>query len=238
MISAILRLKNERAHLEMCLKSIEPIFDEIILCVQGQQQDDTIDICKSFVQFNSDKYRYFSYALDSRPNGPGHSNQAYDEYSRAYFYNWCFSKARLPWVCKWDGDMIAMNNCKSMFNKAISKDVALKFRGINVAGDFLHLSESQPFCASEVRLYKSGQYINGPLSEKLLLEAPRAILEISEPLFNHTKCLKEDFAFTAAWPKDWRQHDHFRQIFDRRNSTKTKHNYTLPEICKKDAGTY
>ena len=45
-ITAVIRLSNEAEWLPKCLESIIDIFDEILLCTQGAQKDNTIEICK------------------------------------------------------------------------------------------------------------------------------------------------------------------------------------------------
>ena len=227
-ITAVIRLSNEAEWLPKCLESIIDIFDEILLCTQGAQKDNTIEICKEWSS-KYDKVKYYHYEHKSRPNGPGHDKQPYDKYSRAWFYNWCFDKASCEWVCKWDGDMIAMDNCKTYFNKAIEKNTCLRFPGVDVVKDIYHIGDRE-FCACEVRLYKTANYINGVNSEcidyKTLI--PSTIRPMCwGPAFIHTKWAKSEYSSMQDWPEQWHGVPHFEKIYKRRKPTK-KHNWKLP----------
>ena len=228
-ITAVIRLSNEAEWLPKCLESIIDIFDEILLCTQGAQKDNTIEICKEWSS-KYDKVKYYHYEHKSRPNGPGHDKQPYDKYSRAWFYNWCFDKASCEWVCKWDGDMIAMDNCKTYFNKAIEKNICLRFPGVDVVKDIYHIGDRE-FCASETRLYKKATYINGKASEAIDQNTllPRKTIKVNEPLFIHTKWAKSNHGFVdASWPKDWKNNLHFQRIYERRIARK-EHKWKLPK---------
>lgn len=213
-VTAVLRLKNEAEWLRQCLKSIENLFDEILLCTQGKQTDSTIFICKLHTHKNPKKFKHFHYEFDSRPNGPNHFDQPMDQFSRAYFYNWCFRKAKNEWVCKWDGDMIALPSLKNKMKDAVKNNYALKFKGIDVVKDLYHIGQRE-FCASEIRLYQKGRYVIGKFSESLILNKPTAIKEIDEPLFVHTKWLKSKESITKAWPHNWEDIPHFQNIWKR-----------------------
>jgi len=235
MISAVLRLKNEAEWLPICLKSIIDIFDEILLCTQGPQDDDTYSICLEWQKDYPTIIKHFHYPHDSRPNGPGHDKQPMDEYNRAQFYNWCFNKAKDGnWLCKWDGDMIALPGCKEALHEAVEKGYILKFRGIDVVGDIYHIGDRE-FCAEEARLYKKGHYIAGPKSEKLIIEEPKYSYRNNKPLFIHTKWAKSEYSITKAWPENWRKIEHFQKIWER-NCPKKLHDWEIPKWLREDAG--
>lgn len=228
MISAVLRLKDEAEWLDLCLHTIFPIFSEIVLVTQGSQQDNTVEICKNWNTF--EKVKYFHYEYDSRPNGPGHNNQPYDKYSRAFFYNWSFEKATKEWVCKWDGDMLALPSCEKYFYQALIENKSLDFKGVDVVQDLYHIGDRE-FCASEKRLYKTGQYVNGSHSETLSNRKPSGSIRVEEPLYIHTKWAKSVRSATKAWPEDWSTSQHFKNIWKRRVPVK-KHSYKIPEEWK------
>jgi glycosyltransferase involved in cell wall biosynthesis len=225
MISAVLRLKNEAEWLDLCLKTIFPIFSEIVLVTQGEQTDNTVEICRKWDMF--DKVHYYHYEFDSRPNGPGHGRQPYDKLSRAFFYNWAFSKATNDWVCKWDGDMLALPPCKNYLDKAVENNKSLRFKGVDVVEDLYHIGHRE-FCSPENRLYKTGNYVNGKYSETLRDRTPESSMEVDEPLFIHTKWAKSIDSATKAWPKNWANSKHFNNIWERRIPVK-KHSYKIPE---------
>ena len=61
-ITAVIRLSNEAEWLPKCLESIIDIFDEILLCTQGAQKDNTIEICKEWSsKYDKVKYYHFVY---------------------------------------------------------------------------------------------------------------------------------------------------------------------------------
>lgn len=226
MITAVLRLKDEAEWLDLCLKTISPVFEEIVLATQGEQKDNTIEICEEWASKHV-HIRHVHYEYDSRPNGPGHDQQPYDKYSRAFFYNWAFSYANCPWVCKWDGDMLALPNLKKYLDKAVAKNACLKFQGVDVVGDLFHIGDRE-FCASEIRLYKNGQYVNGSHSEKLDLRTPDKVIDVEAPLFIHTKWAKSEYSQTKAWPYNWKEIPHFQKIH-LRGKRKRKHAYKIPK---------
>ena len=229
-ITAVIRLSNEAEWLPKCLESIINIFDEILLCTQGVQKDNTIEICKEWCS-KYDKIKYYHYEHKSRPNGPGHFKQPYDKYARAYFYNWCFSKATCEWVCKWDGDMIAMDDCGKHMKNAIQNNHSFEFYGVNVVEDLYHINHNTEFCVSEVRLYKTANYINGSHTECIDYKTltPSTIRRMCwGPSFIHTKWAKKHYSSTQAWPSDWKKHPHWQRIFERSTATK-RHNWKLPK---------
>ena len=59
-ITAVIRLSNEAEWLPKCLESIIDIFDEILLCTQGAQKDNTIEICKEWSS-KYDKVKYYHF---------------------------------------------------------------------------------------------------------------------------------------------------------------------------------
>jgi glycosyltransferase involved in cell wall biosynthesis len=224
-ITAVIRLKDEAQWLPLCLFTIQDLFDEILLCTQGKQKDNTIDICKEHI---SDKIKHYHYQWDSRPNGSSDFKyQSYNQFSRAYFYNWCFDKAETEWVCKWDGDMLALPQCKKYFETAIAKNSCLKFKGVDVVDDLYHISNRE-FCSPEIRLYKTGRYDHGEKCEVLSNKQPNNVLNINEPLFIHTKWAKEEYSITKAWPENWKQIQHFQNLWKRKQALR-KHNYRIPE---------
>ena len=230
-ITSVIRLSNEAEWLPKCLESIIDIFDEILLCTQGVQKDNTIEICKEWCS-KYDKIKYYHYKHKGRPNGPGHYKQPYDKYARAWFYNWCFKKATCEWVCKWDGDMIAMDDCGKRMKAAILKRIkrSYKFYGVNVVKDIYHVADPE-YCVNEVRLYKSANYIMGPCSECIDFKTliPSEIGNLPRgPAFIHTKWAKPEYSSTQAWPSDWKKDPHWQKMY-KKSIPKRRHNHKLPK---------
>jgi len=222
--TAVIRLKDEAEWLPLCIETIKDIFDEILLCTQGEQSDDTIEICKSY---SCNTIKHYHYRFESRPNGPGFKYQRYDQFSRTYFYNWCFNHAETEWVCKWDGDMLALPRCKSEIQSAIKANTSLKFKGVDVVDDLYHIGKRE-FCSPETRLYKKGKYIQGDMCEVLKKETPHATKECHEPLFIHTKWAKKEYSIVKAWPSNWRDIPKFQNLWQRKTKLK-EHDYRIPE---------
>jgi glycosyltransferase involved in cell wall biosynthesis len=227
-VSAVIRLKDEAEWLPYCLESIQNHFAEIILVTQGAQSDKTPKICID-AEKKFGHIRYYHYEYECWPNGPGFEKYPMRFENRAFFYNWAFSKATNPWVCKWDGDMIAMDGFEKVFQRSIKSQKALKFHGVNVVRDVYHVGEN-PFCAAEPRLYKNGYYTSGSHSEKLVVLDE--IHSEQKPLFIHTKWAKSQESITKAWPKNWATSTHFQNLW-KRYIPKTEHQYELPLCIRK-----
>lgn len=206
MITAVLRVHNEIEWLPYCIESIRDIFDEIIIVMQGKQTDGTLEWV-----IDNHVGQYYLYPWMSHPNGPGYSRHPWDRWNRAFFYQWCFDKAKTPWVCKWDADMIALPRAKEVIRSwAATKSGALGWRGANLAGDIYRLSRDYPYTTAEPRLYLAdkGWYETGEYCERMALSCE--VTRSQEVLFLHTKFLKE--SSRAAWPDNWQEIPHFQGI--------------------------
>ena len=106
-ISAMLRIKDEEEFIKPCLLSIKDFFDEVVIGLNNCS-DSTPQIIK---ELHLPNVTCFEYPFKLHHNGPGHNtipeNSVHDN---AYFYNWVLSKTNYSYVCKWDGDMVALPN--------------------------------------------------------------------------------------------------------------------------------
>lgn len=110
-VSAMLRVRNESRKIELCLASILPLFDEIVVVDNGST-DDTVRLVERFKEAHDrdDRIRLFEYPHTVAACGDPHSATAEDSvHSLAYFYNWCLSHCTRAYYFKWDGDMVVVN---------------------------------------------------------------------------------------------------------------------------------
>ena len=218
-LSAMLRVKNEEEFLPFCLESINDWFDEIII-VDQNSHDDTVEIAKTFADMR--KTKIYKYTFDSRPNGSGFDKQPYDVYNRAFFYNWCLEKTTKQWVCKWDGDMVAMDGLGELVRQIIRVDApgAIAIRGVDIVKwqDEKFFIGREKTTSSEKRFFKVQEgkkyWSTGLYSEKLDLNCMTA--DIVNPAFLHFKWCKPLEKATQAWPIDWQKDRHFNRILERR----------------------
>lgn len=211
-VGAFLRLKDEAMFLDYCLQSIVEHFDQIVLCTQGEQQDNTIEICERW----ADRWEHIThhhYPYDSVPNGPDYGDEVKkhcETKSRAYFYNWCLEKLTTDWKCKWDGDMVMLDAGMPVLDDSGTE---MATGGWDMAGDLEH-TNGEYFI--EVRFFKEGYYIDGQYCEQFARRLPRAGEATKHDCFIHLKWLKPEYSITKAWPENWRQIDHFQRIWERR----------------------
>jgi len=214
-LSAMLRLKNEAQFIGYCIESIIDWFDEIVVCLQNSTDSTEAQICR----FNDDKIKLYHYEFDSWPNGDGYDKQdATDVRSRTFFYNWCLEKTTRRHVCKWDGDMVAMDWLGDSVRGLIDVGVdIIHMRGVDIVGHELKHIGERKYCASEPRVFSmdyGAHYINGPKCEKITGIGGRAT-DINKPAFLHFKWAKPIEVATQAWPQDWHKSPHFQNIIKR-----------------------
>jgi len=115
--SAMLRVKNEEAKIEYCLRSILTAFDEIVV-VDNESKDKTLDIVRKIKEETDreDKIKIFSYPFKIARCGSEHWNTPENSvHSLVYYYNWALSQCSHRYVCKWDGDMVLREEALESF---------------------------------------------------------------------------------------------------------------------------
>lgn len=218
-LSAMLRVKNEEEFLPFCLESITEWFDEIVIIDQCSH-DKTLDVARIFG--NTEKTKIFSYPHESRPNGAGFDQQPYDIHNRAFFYNWCLEKTTTQWVCKWDGDMVAMDGLGELIRGIIATDSpkAISICGVDIVQwkDGKFFTGKNTLVGPEKRFFKVEEgkqyWTTGLYCEKLNLDVFTAA--IVNPAFLHFKWCKPLEKATQAWPANWEKDRHFNNIIARR----------------------
>lgn len=118
-VSAMVRIRNEEAKISYCLRSILPIFDEIVVVDNGSD-DDTASIVKR-VRESEDptgKMKVFSYPHGLSRFGSEHDRTPEDSvHSAVYYTNWAISQCSFRYVCKWDGDMVLSKKARPGFTQ-------------------------------------------------------------------------------------------------------------------------
>jgi glycosyltransferase involved in cell wall biosynthesis len=116
-VSAVVRVRNEAAKIGHSLRSILPVFDEIVV-VDNQSDDGTGTIVRE-LQETADpkgKIRLLSYPHRLARFGPEHDRTPGDSvHSAVYYTNWSIAQCSFRYVCKWDGDMVLIRNVRDRF---------------------------------------------------------------------------------------------------------------------------
>lgn len=216
-ITMLLRLKNEDEWIEPCLRSIEWA-DQIVLCFQNST-DSTEEIARSIL--HPDRSSYYHYPHDSRSNGPGHDNQPYDEFNRAYFYNWCYAKTNTKYVVKWDGDMVAMDTLQDiMCSNDHHRLITIYGTNIVIKNDTWNVNIHNKYCGREPRYFLAEDkdpWTTGKMCERFCYPKKEGNLRIQEPQFLHFKYGKNVESMTTAWPTGWEEQSHFQELYKRGN---------------------
>ena len=225
-LSAMIRAKDELEYLEYAVASIIDWMDEIVICVQtGIGAGVPIDLDPTLIMAFMIKEQYpgkikvFSYPFNSFPNGPGHDKQSRNSvYERAYFYNWCLSKTNHEYVCKWDGDMIALDGVGETIRARMEDYHLIYLTGAEMVS-WTNQSVN-PYTACEPRIFKVEDhtyYITGAYCEQFTHNFNPVNQKIlSGHQFKHFKWAKSESSITKAWPENWRDISHFQELMDRK----------------------
>jgi hypothetical protein len=214
-LSAMVRLKDEETWIGPCLNSILPWFDEIV-CVLQPCKDATEQVIRSFA---SPKIVVKSYPFDSFPLGPGHDGCPADSvYSSAYYYNWALAQTTRTHVCKWDGDMVAMDWLGGEVRGLIAGGAdRITFHGTDIVGDDLRHVGRHPRCPTDgvYRVSAETYYEQASLTQQL--RGTGTGYTIARPAFLHFKWARKPLASaTKQWPQGWEAMPYFQRILKRR----------------------
>ncbi|MBL8660778.1 MAG: hypothetical protein JNM75_13605 [Rhodospirillales bacterium] len=218
-LSAMVRLKDEETWIGPCLESILPWFDEVV-CVLQPCSDRTEQVIRSF---NSHKIVIHHYPFDSFPMGPGHDSCPSDSvYSSAYYYNWSLAQTTRATVCKWDGDMVAMDWLGARIRGLMAAGVhRITFHGTDIVGDELRWVSRTPKCPTDgvYPVTPETYYEQGPLSQEI-----RGIgtgHTIARSAFLHFKWARKPMASAIKqWPEGWEAIPHFRKMLKKRDAAR------------------
>lgn len=214
-LAAMVRLKDEETWVAACLGSILPWFDEVV-CVVQPCSDATEQVIRTF---DDPRIVVASYPFDSHPMGPGHDACPADSvYSSAYYYNWALAKTTRTHVCKWDGDMVAMDWLGAKVRGLIGGGVdRIAFHGLNIVTDDLRYVGRSPRCPTDgvYRVTSETWYEQGPLTQQIRGIAPGHVL--TRPAFLHFKWARKPISSaTKQWPKGWESMPYFQAFMKQR----------------------
>lgn len=219
-LSAMVRLKDEAEWILPSLESAAAFCDEIVVALQGEQTDGTDGIVRAWAASTEcENVEILSYPFDSVPNGPGHGRQARGSVrERAYFYNWCLARTTRSHVVKWDGDMVAFDELGGEIRAALEAGVDfIRFKGVEIVDAHAwRVSATHPFANIETRVFAARpgvHFVTGDFCE--LLQGQGAVHDqatLDAPAYLHFKWAKARDSATKAWPENWREIDHFRNL--------------------------
>lgn len=227
-VSAMVRVKNEEAKLAHCLRSILPVFDEIIL-VDNRSTDGTLDIAQGIRERHDPrgKLRIFSYPYKLARFGPEHDATPEDSiHSAVYYTNWSLSHCTRRYVCKWDGDMLLRREARGPFRAFLNRLQLRRRRCWTLAGQTVYRDAGGEFllargevnreievfpCGYECRFTKSAHW------ELLTRPAGMSVGDFTPVCFYELKFVDEaEFSHwsTTDWPSERkrREWDNFHRV--------------------------
>lgn len=122
-VSAVVRVRNEGTKISYCLRSILPVFDEIVVVDNGSE-DRTVAIVRRLQQTDDTrgKIRLFFYPYRLARFGPEHDDTPEDSvHSAVYYTNWSLSRCSYRYICKWDGDMVLARDAAERFKSLLGR---------------------------------------------------------------------------------------------------------------------
>jgi len=203
-LSAFIRCKNEAEFILASILSCYRVFDEIIVVVNNST-DDTSAIVQELIKEDYKKIKLFQYGHVCASTGPDYLESVKREpnASLAQYYNWCLEKTSYSHVCKWDGDMIALESLKNIRNDLEQFDV-ITFDGHDPLGEATTSHEPRIFRYNLDR----ARYVDWDLYEILDHNYAR-IKAMDKRCYVHMKLLKKEWL-----GKEWRSpNDHATRPF-------------------------
>jgi glycosyltransferase involved in cell wall biosynthesis len=189
-VSARLRVKDEAHVIWCCLASIYDVFDEIVLVDNGST-DATATVVEEFKRaFDpQETIKVHSYPPTIVPHGPQELTTSPGSiHSLAYYNNWCLSRCRFSYSCKWDADMVLRRDRRDDFREFLRAVRAGRARCYSFSGQTVYrdlngdsyLARGEVFREPRIvpvsyrsRFVKKG-YLAPPRRSLLTLRRPRA----------------------------------------------------------------
>jgi len=192
----MIRVKNEREFLFQSINSIIEQVDEVVI-IDNNSIDGTIEIIEYFTEKYKSKVKFYKYTHDiagmgecyknlqkTNPNSPGLLHN---------YYNWCLSKCSMPFIMKWDGDMIALDKLYTHMKKfKKSRFLRFDFGGYNVAYNKLNILTLNAIIEPRVypKLFTSFKYIGTDCEELCSWVISEKSMVVEDPLYLHMKYCK------------------------------------------------
>jgi len=161
----MIRVRNEQTKIHHCLRSILPVFDEVVVLDNGSE-DDTVRVVRQLQERNQngDRIRLFSYPHRLARFGPEHRNTPENSvHSAVYYTNWALSHCSYRYVCKWDGDMVLLRGARREFLDLLTKIQTGIGRSWILAGQTVYRDAMGDFYLakgevnSEIRIFPNGK---------------------------------------------------------------------------------
>ncbi len=215
-VSALVRVKNEAQKIEHCLRSILPVFDEIVV-VDNASRDDTVAIVRK-IQASADvegKIQLHSYPFTLARFGPEHGETPGESlHSAVYFTNWALSRCTRRYVCKWDGDMVLIRDQQAAFIELVARVRRRPSGAWSLAGQTVYRALDGTFYAAQSEVNREVEIF--PCSYRCMFRKAEHWEELTRPktlrthrfepvCFYELKFLDVDeFAHwsTTDWPSD------------------------------------
>jgi len=138
-ISGCFRLRNESQFMKAAVRSFLPYLDEAVLCVQPSK-DNTVELALEMAKERPDKIKVYHYPHEvdwidtpgfysKDPDSPGHL---------VHMSNYALSKCSYSWICKIEGDVIALNSLERLVDTVKANPDAHRYYGmivLNLAGE-------------------------------------------------------------------------------------------------------
>ena len=138
-ISGCFRLRNEAQFMKSAVFSFLPYLDEAVLCVQPSD-DNTVELACWMAAQHPEKIKvhYYPHEVDwidtpgfynKDPNKPGHL---------VHMSNYALSKCRYSWICKVEGDVIALPTVRDLTYRINAEPNVRRYYGmviLNLAGE-------------------------------------------------------------------------------------------------------
>ncbi len=141
----MVRVKNEEEFLYPTVKSIIDHIDEVVL-IDNLSADGTSAVIQSLQREYPRKVRSYQYNYELRKRGKEHWELTLTPGGRSSphlstnYNNWCLQKCNMPYILKWDGDMIATEAFyHALANWRRTAAAVLRIVGANVHADRRHL---------------------------------------------------------------------------------------------------
>lgn len=140
----MLRVKNEADFLRGSVESILPLVDEVVV-IDNASTDETRSIVLALQAEHPAKVFLYDYPHDVARVGVENLRLTQSAVGRrspnllSNYYNWCLRRCTMPFVLKWDGDMVAVPELVGQLRQfRNSRDLFLMIWGANIHPDCKH----------------------------------------------------------------------------------------------------
>lgn len=202
-ISAILRVKNEEQKIIYCLTSIYDVFDEIVF-IDNLSTDKTLELVSRFKdKYDSEnKIKVYKYPHGiSRCGSENSETPENSVHNLAYYYNWALSHCSFKYACKWDADMVFIEERKSSFRSFFnSKLLPSRYKVWRIKGQTVYRDLHNSYFVStsintEPRIFPFSylnRYVKTEVWEDLMCQPPLLEEDIGSVVYYELKFISEN----------------------------------------------